>query len=311
MARKNLLKGLMDDPQETQTPPLETKSATPRYAKGAIGAVSQSIAELKSRALVELVADQIDPGGVQDRLDDDPDAHAKLVASMRDYGQQVPVLVRHDPNTEGRYQIVFGRRRVAALKELGLPVKAMVRDLNDQDLVLAQGQENTARKDLSFIEKVNFARQMRDAGYARKVICDALSIDKTLISRMIAIADALPLPVLTTIGTAPSVGRDRWKQLTDRIAQTNSSEADLMALLSQITATRSDDRFDALMRRLQPPKAAPAEVRTLTDEDGAELARVKTTKAGLSLTFKQAGGFDQWLADNIAEIHRDWKARGD
>lgn len=306
----------MDDPEPAVSAGLETKSTTPtpapppRRTKGAIGAVSQSIADLKSRALVDLVADQIDHGGLQDRLEDDPEAHERLKASLRDYGQQVPVLVRHDPNHEGRYQIVYGRRRVAALKELGLPVKAMVRDLTDRDLVMAQGQENTARKDLSFIEKVNFARQMRDAGYDRKVICDALSIDKTVISRMFAVADAIPAKVIMRLGAAPSVGRDRWKALTDRITATRKTESDVLALLAQITATSSDDRFDALMRRLTEPKPQAPAPQKLTDAKGAQIGTAKPGKAGLTLSFKEADGFDTWLAENISQIHRDWKARG-
>ena len=92
----------------------------------------------------------------------------------------------------------------------------MVRNLNDHDLVIAQGQENSARKDLSFIEKANFAAQMQQGGYDRKVICDALSIDKTVISRMLSIIDALPAGLIRAIGAAPGAGRDRWLALADK-----------------------------------------------------------------------------------------------
>lgn len=318
MARKDLLKGLMGDlPEKTQTAPLETKSASPappkppRYTKGAIGAVSQSIAELKARALVELVADQIDPGGLQDRLDDDPEAHARLVASIREYGQQVPVMVRLDPNHEGRYQIVYGRRRVAALRELGLPVKAMVRDLNDRDLILAQGQENSARKDLSFIEKVHFANQMRAAGYDRKVICDALSVDKTVISRMFMVADAVPAKIITAIGAAPAVGRNRWTDLAARIADTKPSEGTLLEFLAKTDAKTSDARFEVVMKALTQPKAKAARPTPLKTDQGDRIGTVKSSKSGLTLSFTKADGFDQWLADNISQIHRDWKTRGE
>lgn len=161
MARKNLLRDLMNSPGPARDADLEGSGETagaqpqrPRYSKGAIGAVSQSIAELKARAISEIDPFAIEDGGVTDRLeDDDRDAHERLMASLRDHGQQVPVLVRPHPEAEGRFQIVFGRRRVKALRDLGLPVKAMIRHLDDQELVVAQGQENAARKDLTFIEK--------------------------------------------------------------------------------------------------------------------------------------------------------------
>ena len=313
MARKDLLKGLMDTPPAPPSNQTDSNLAQkPRYSKGAIGAVGQSIADLKSRAVMELVADQIDPGGLQDRLDDDPVAHAQLVASIAEYGQQVPVLVRHDPNYEGRYQIVFGRRRVAALKELGLPVKAMLRDLSDKDLVVAQGQENTARKDLSFIEKVNFARQMKDAGYERKIICDALSIDKTVISRMLHVAESVPQELIAAIGAAPSVGRDRWVEMAKRVAASGKNATVLSARVADMDATGSDDRFAQMLKLLTPKRTTPpAPPRKLSGADGAELGQAKVTKKETTLKLSRKDGFDEWLLDNITELHRTWKARGE
>jgi ParB family chromosome partitioning protein len=158
----------------------------------------------------------IDAAGLEDRLGEDAE-HTALMTSLQEYGQQVPVLLRHSPNHEGRYEVVYGRRRVAALRKLNLPVRAMIRDLPDRDLIIAQGQENSARKDLSFIEKVNFARQMRDMGFERKVICDALHQDETVISRMLKVADSVPEEVIRAIGDAPKAGRDRWGVLAKRI----------------------------------------------------------------------------------------------
>ncbi|MEO8530315.1 MAG: plasmid partitioning protein RepB, partial [Deltaproteobacteria bacterium] len=81
MARKDLLKGLMGDGAAPPTP----ISAPPRMTKGAIGAVSQSIADLKSRAIIEVAADMIDHAGIKDRLDDDPAGIAELAASIAEY----------------------------------------------------------------------------------------------------------------------------------------------------------------------------------------------------------------------------------
>ena len=125
MARKDLLRGLIDAPP---APPEEQRvdTARPRYATGAIGAVSQSIADLRARAVQEIDPRVIDEGGIRDRLDEDAGLDA-LIASVRDYGQQVPVLLRPNPNDPERYQVVYGRRRVAALRALEQPVKALIR----------------------------------------------------------------------------------------------------------------------------------------------------------------------------------------
>lgn len=302
MARKDLLKGLMG----TDSPPREDAAPLPRYGRGAIGAVSRSIADLKSRSLTEIPAEQIDNAGIHDRLDEDREGIEALKASIREYGQQVPVLLRIKPGDDSRYEIVFGRRRVQALRELDQPVKAMIRDLSDRELVIAQGQENTARKDLSFIEKANFAAQMVLAGYERKVICDALSIDKTVISRMLTVTDAIPEEVIRAIGAAPSAGRDRWLSLADKCAGHPSE-----ALIAAATGPDSDARFVAVLTSLTAPKPAALAPRELRGSDGDILGQARKTKGKTVIELSGEGrAFADWLVDHMAELHRDWRQSG-
>jgi len=301
MARKDLMKGLMGEDAPSD-PPARVDAARPRYSKGAIGAVSRSIEDLKRRSVVEVDARMIDCGGLKDRLDDDADL-AVLIASIRDYGQQVPVLLRPNPNDPERYEIVYGRRRVAALQVLNMPVNALIRDLDDQALVLAQGQENAARKDLTFIEKANFARQMRDAGYDRKIICDALAMDKTLISRLLSVADRVPVQLIEAIGSAPNIGRERWLGLADKIGNRD--------LVVQAQGASSDARFEAVMAALRPPKRPapakqPQQIKTTDGKPMAEVAR-KAGKTVLTMPQKTNAGFDDWLIANLPDIHRNWK----
>lgn len=296
MARKDLLKHLMTAPAPTEEPrPL------PRSDRGAIGAVSKSINELKSRAIIDVAPDMIDHAGIRDRLDDDPDGIEALMDSIREYGQQVPVLLRHSPNHEGRYDVVFGRRRVQALRALKMPVKAMVRTLDDRALVVAQGQENTARKDLSFIEKANFAAQMAKTGFDRKVICDALSIDKTVISRMLTVTDAVPEKLIKAIGAAPSAGRDRWLALAQK-----AKGRDIADLIAAAKGPDSDARFAAVLAAASETRTR-AEPKVLRGDGGARLGQVKraTNKTVIELT-GEGRAFADWLVDNIDEVHRNW-----
>ncbi|ARJ70985.1 plasmid partitioning protein RepB [Paracoccus contaminans] len=298
MARKDLLKGLMEAPAAKGDP-----APLPRYDRGAIGAVSKSISDLRNRAIIDVLPELIDPAGLPDRLDEDAEGLAALVASIRDYGQQVPVLLRHSPNHEGRYEVVYGRRRVAALRALGQPVKAMLRDLNDRDLIVAQGQENSARKDLSFIEKANFAAQMVRMGFDRKVICDALSIDKTVISRMLTVTDALAEGVIRAIGAAPAAGRDRWLTLARLAAGRPARE-----LAAAATGPDSDARFESVLASLQAPKAPAPRARPLAGADGRALgnARISNEKTVIELA-GEGRAFADWLVDHIPELHRDWQ----
>jgi len=315
MGRKNLLQDLMGAP--------ETKAAEPRKrpTKGAIGAVSKSIADLKSRSVTELDPAHILQGGLKDRLEGDALADEALIASIRDHGQQVPVLVRPHPNEPERYQIVYGRRRVAALRDLRQPVKALIRDLDDAALIIAQGQENAARKDLSFIEKVNFARQMSEAGYDRKAICAALHIDKTVISRMLMIADCVPVSLIEMIGPAPSVGRDRWMALANTLGSAPVDIEEAIEASEAASDQGSDASFEAVLK-LTEGRAAPKTTRPaskaadkppraketpLKGAGGTKLGSYAKTAQGLSLTLSGADGFEDWLLENIETLHSDWK----
>lgn len=305
MARKNLLEGLIagtGSPADGASEP-----PAPRRTKGAIGAVGQSISELRARALQDVSADLVDNAGLDDRLDDDAGLES-LAESIREYGQQVPVLLRHSPNVEGRYEIVYGRRRVAALKALGLPVRAMVRELKDRDLIVAQGQENTARKGLTFVEKANFARQMVGMGFERKVICDALHVDKTQLSRMLKVVEAIPETLIKAIGSAPSIGRDRWLALAERVAG-RTDEAIALA-----RGDSSDGRFEAVFAGLARTRRAAPEPKVLTGADGSPLGKVSRGRGRLVMAFDSAAadGFDDWLETNIERVHREFlKERGD
>ncbi len=321
MARKNLLQGLMDEakagadkPAPSPAPSAAAKPATPRYKKGAIGAVSQSIADLKSRSVSDVDVDLIDMAGNVDRLDHDEADHKALMQSIRDYGQQVPVLLRPNPENPERFQVVYGRRRLRALKDLGIAAKALIRDLDDRELLIAQGQENTARKDLTFIERANFARQMRDAGYDRKVIGDALHVDKTVISRMLTVADLIPVELIEAIGPAPAVGRDRWLALSGLLEKTQMGADEAVALIS--AKESSDQRFKSLLMQIEAKLAdrAPSKpnktptAHPLKDAGGAEFGRVTWSGGKMVVTFKEeTDGFDDWLLKNLSEIHQNWK----
>lgn len=306
MARKDLLKGLLAQPAQDPAP-----TPTPRMTRGAIGAVSKSIAELKDRAMVDVPADLIDMAGIDDRLEEDEAGIAALADSIRQYGQQVPVLLRRSPNYEGRYEVVYGRRRVRALKRIGQPVRAMLRELSDRDLIVAQGQENAARRDLSFIEKARFAQQMARQGFERAVICDALHIDKTVVSRMLKVADALPEALVRAIGAAPSAGRDRWLALARRI-----EGLDEAPLIAAAQGADSDARFAAVYAVAGRPAPAPPVPRqpvALAGAGGAPLGQVRRGRGRVAIELAGDGGeaFGEWLVTRIEELHADWLQRRD
>ncbi len=289
--------------------------------RGAVGALQSSLNRMQENAVQEMDGNLIDMAGVEDRLGTDTQAQKQLHDSLKTYGQQVPVLVRPHPKTPGRFEIVYGRRRLQALKALAMPVKAMVRQLDDHALVMAQGQENTARQDLSFIEKASFAAQLDVGGHDRQTIADALSIDLPMVSRMLKVGHAFELPFLRQIGSAPSIGRDRWMALVKLFEQPAAkARADKRMSRADWEGFNSDERFEAIFAEAsaQPEKAATspapsAKPRTLRSRNGKALADIRSGKRGVTVTVpaRAAEGFDTWLdahaEELLQEIHDRWQ----
>jgi ParB family chromosome partitioning protein len=339
MARKNLLAGLMepklpagnsapdalaDEALDTQQPPRQA----PLGSRGAIGAVTRSIESLKSAAseageirarleagqtVVELDPGLIDPSPVTDRMPVSSNDLAEFIGAIQASGQQVPILVRPHPETQGRYQIAYGHRRALAARELGRSVRAVVRVMSDAELVIAQGQENSARRDLSFIERALYAAKLQEAGFERETLMAALNVDKTGLSRLISAAVKIPRDIIEGIGPAPRVGRDRWTELTAKLEALRSPDAVRELLASELfQAAASDERFEMVLRAAQAPRAKPRAAgtgRVLVDPEGKAIGRMERAGKAARLVLTEAA-FAEFLAGEVPRLHATWRSAG-
>ena len=309
MARKGILSTNITPQDGAQTPRQRMMPS------GAVGALQSSLTKLQENAVQEIDPNLIDSAGMEDRLGSDHEDHKRLVDSIQTYGQQVPILLRPHPSERGRYQIVYGRRRLQALRELGLPAKAMVRQLDDHALVMAQGQENNTRTDLSFIEKASFAAQLDAAGYERQAIADALAIDLPMVSRMLKVGKAFELDFLREIGRAPSIGRERWMQLAGLFQEpTVRSKVRNFMNRPEFLSMGSDDRFNNVLlaaqnkHRSAPPTPPSTQKSEISSADGTQIATMRTTEKAVTLNIK-AQGFNHWIAENAEDLMGEWFAR--
>lgn len=310
MARKNLLAGLTDAPLTQGEKPAALPPLATTGSRGAIGAVSRSIEQIKAAGVSEIEPALIDPSFINDRLAGSEVAHQELLASIREHGQQVPILVRPHPEKEGRYQIAYGRRRLKALAELGRKVRAVIKPLTDQQLVVAQGQENSARTDLSFIEKALFAHRLEQGGYDRDTIMAALSVDKTSLSRLISSAVKIPHILIEAIGPAPKAGRDRWVELANRLAPNDAkARADAAIATESFAAKPSDERFNAVFNALAQKPVPPARPQAWKAPDGTQVARIREDEFNLLLAIdkKTGGGFGRFVVDQLPELYAAFK----
>ncbi|MER8601145.1 plasmid partitioning protein RepB [Mesorhizobium sp. M1339] len=334
MSRKNLLTAFTERKLTAvnSTPVSDTPSPAMERnrSRGAFGAMTRSIDELAEKAqaakdiesrllegvtVIDLDPDTIDVSFVADRMEDDKETFEELVEAIRQRGQDSPILVRPHPGIDGRYMTVFGHRRARAAKELGRPVRAVVKDLADKDHVIAQGQENSARADLSFIEKAVFASNLERNGYDRDVIMAALSVDKTVVSKMISVTKDIPAEIIKAIGAAKNSGRDRWYDLAKKIREGGGSIKELIATPEFGDAT-SDDRLEMMSRHLSGKPAgqgiAAAQrtpTKTWAPEDKSVSVTLKRTAKKATVTLESADGplFAEFITGRLDDLYEAFR----
>jgi ParB family chromosome partitioning protein len=269
--------------------------------------------------IVELDPQRIDASFVGDRLGDDEEEFASLKEAIRSQGQSTPILVRPHPDNSTRYMVVFGHRRLRAARELGVQVRAVVKDVEAIAHVILQGQENSARANLTFIERAIFARRLQEAGQTKDTIKAALSVDDTLLSRMSSVIDVVPPNVIEALGPCKGVGRDRWEELKKLLQRPTVLEGALkLAETGNLQSLPSAERFERLiaqMRQLtRSPKMAhraaqPTKV-WQADDAGVKVELRRTAKAfEISLGSSQAKAFGEFISENLDELYRAFKAR--
>ncbi|MEK1890787.1 MAG: plasmid partitioning protein RepB [Phyllobacterium sp.] len=324
MARKNIFESIMHGEPDA---PGDAEPSAGFRKFGAAKSMSSSIDELARQAsklvdgetVVDLDPDLLDASFVTDRMPaGDDEEYRELFDAIRERGQDSPILVRPHPKSGGRYMIVFGHRRARVAKELGRPVRAIVKPLADLDHVISQGQENSARANLSFIERVSFADRLETLGYTRDAIQAALSVDYQTLSKMLTIPKAIPEAVIAAIGPAKGVGRDRWLELR-KLIENPRHTADALAFVAraEVAAALSPERFDLLLGFLKgggskkPVRrgisAGAGAVWAPADQSVSVATRFSGKTFSIALNEENAKEFGVFITNNLDQLYEAFK----
>lgn len=288
-----------------------------------------------SHRVWELDPAQIDLGDrIRDRLDDA--GLADLRDAIEQNGQAVPILVRRDPAHADRYLLVYGYRRLMAIRgsDKISKIKALVASMGDEDALRAQISENMARRDLSFIEKALFARELVDSGFGTQAqVAEVLTVTKSSISMALTILDMVGADLVRAIGPAHGVGRPRWEALghaiedtgADRealaeIAERERALGDSAAVLGQIGSGDDDPSLVAFEAVLAALPRADAPARTRPRKDGpvsrqiplADGDKAQVSRSGKGVRFDLGkSDFADWMEQEagvlLNELYQRWQ----
>lgn len=312
MARRDIFGSVMSP----ATPVADNRDVSGYAVRGASRSIMQSFEELSRSSVVDLDPALVDTSFVSDRMDDDDQAFQELLAAIRERGQDSPVLVRPHPEISGRFQTVFGHRRVRVARQLERPVRAVVKKMDDEDHVIAQGQENAARANLSFIERTLFADRILKRGHSPETVKSALALDDTTYSKMRSVTSNIPEQVIVAVGAAKTIGRDRWWQLAKLMehprAVVRATECVTSADFAQLG---SDGRFARLFDCVSAPVKSPgakskSRERAWAPQDRSVQAKITDTGKAFTLALKsrEASSFGAFISERLDELFEAFRA---
>ncbi|UWQ86282.1 plasmid partitioning protein RepB (plasmid) [Leisingera caerulea] len=277
--------------------------------KGTIGSVRAGLGGIQDIDTKLILA-----WGPKDRLDiqftavnnaEPNESIQDLASSIAEAGQQVPVLLRPSKERDGHFEVIYGQRRILACRQLGIPVRALIRTLDDTDALMAKGLENAGRAELSYYERVRFAQAILEQGYSRAEVCQALAISKNTLSQLERINRLVPCAVGEAIGAAPGAGRPKWTTLATAFEKEQLTEQAALRVLGRSGELESDGRLELVLKEIG--KRGKQE-RAVEERSPLPGVQIKSGKSGLSVTVKRAGGntnFANWLDQNLDQLIQD------
>ncbi|MCI2400981.1 plasmid partitioning protein RepB [Aliiroseovarius subalbicans] len=277
--------------------------------KGTIGSVRAGLGGIQ-----EIDTNLVLGWGPKDRLDieltavnsDGPhESIQELAASIAEAGQQVPVLLRPSKERDGHFEVIYGQRRILACRHLGIPVRALIRTLDDTDALMAKGLENAGRAELSYYERVRFAQAILEQGYSRAEACQALAISKNTLSQLERINRLVPSALGEAIGAAPGAGRPKWMILATAFEKAQLTEKHVLEILSGSAELDSDQKLEVVLHEIGK---RGKQDRTTQERSPVPGVQIKSGKSGLAVTVKRAGvnkNFANWLDQNLDQLIQD------
>ena len=323
MARKNPFAAIMDSDGK----PAESPVALDYTIKGASRSIITSIDEMAAHAdkllegetIVEIDPDLVDESFAKDRVNIDKSDYEtdyrQVLDSIRQSGQNTPALIRPHPNSSGRYMLVFGRLRHRAAKELGIKLRAVVKKMSDREHVIAQGQENNARANTSFIEKALFAADIIRNNYDtdNSTALAAIGVDKPTLSKMLSVASLEP-KLIEAIGRAKGIGRDRWYELKLLLDKPGNIEIALgVAEDVGVSELSSEEKFERVATALKATKGKRPQKQQVDEKTWSlskNAVKVSTRGAGRSFTLalksKDATSFGAFVSRRLERLYDEF-----
>ncbi len=209
--------------------------------------------------LKNLAISAIEPLPGNPRKHFDEDALDELAASIATRGVIQPIIVR--PLESGRYQLVAGERRWRAAQKARLhEIPALVRDLDDREVMALALIENLQREDLNPVEEARaYQRLAQEEGMTQAEIARMVEKSRSHVANIQRLL-ALPGAVLDLVergrlsmGHARAlIGQDDAEGLARRAVNDNLSVREIEKLVRKVAQGIAPGKSGSAKERAEP-----------------------------------------------------------
>lgn len=136
--------------------------------------------------ITDIQLDKIDPNPLQPRKHFNDETVKELAASIKEQGLLQPIMVRLTES--GRYQIILGERRFRAIKSLGwVTIPCIVKNLEDEQVLVVSLIENIQREDVTFWDQAMAVKGLKNLGHDVDKVATLLGKSKRWVYRVLQI----------------------------------------------------------------------------------------------------------------------------
>ena len=224
-------------------------------------------------ALKKIPISQIRKNPFQPRKDFAPEALKELQESLKSSGLLQPITLRKTRD-EGAYELIAGERRLRAATELGWhDISAIVKDVDDRELLGLALIENLQRSDLNPIEEAEGYNQLiGEFGHTQQTIASMVGRDRSTIANMLRILQLPPAVrqmlrdgVLSIGHARPLLGLTDQTKITELANEIVKRGFSAREVENRVREIGSDKKPTAKRGRPAKTDARPSEVRALEE----------------------------------------------
>ncbi|MFY9271010.1 MAG: ParB/RepB/Spo0J family partition protein [Candidatus Manganitrophaceae bacterium] len=133
----------------------------------------------------QIEPDKIVPNRHQPRQHFNPESLAQLAASLKNHGMIQPITVRQEES--GHFELIAGERRWRAAQLAGfLTIPAIIKEVQDRELMEWALLENVQREDLNPIEKAQaYTRLISEFALTQEEIAARMGVDRSTVANFL------------------------------------------------------------------------------------------------------------------------------